>query len=76
MAFIVAVIEIPGESIAQLNVIQNSGNPHEAVTNLKNICKALVGGVKDGDVQITVRSTDPSVATAGSGSTQVSYDLS
>lgn len=75
MAFVVAVIEVD-DSIADLNEkVYKTTKPHESVTGLKNICQALLAGAKDGTVQITVRDTDPSVATHGSGSTQESHDL-
>ena len=76
MAFVCIVIEVPSDSISQLNSdIQRPGKPHAAVTNLKNLCQALIGGAKDGSIQVTTRSTDPSIATAGSGSEQESYNL-
>lgn len=75
MAFVCLVIDVPAESIAQLNVIQAQGNPHVAVVNARNLADAILGGCKDASVQITVRSTDPAIATAGTGSTQLSYNL-
>lgn len=76
MAFVCLVIEIPTDSITQLNSdIQRPGNPHEAVVQSRNELDALLAGAKDGLVQITVRDTDPSISTSGSGSTQESYDL-
>lgn len=76
MAYVVVVVNV-GDSIASLNdQIQRSGKPHEAVANVKNLCQALLAGAKDGTVQVTVRSTDPSVSTNGSGSSQESYSLS
>ncbi len=75
MAFVCLVIEIPAEGIGQLNIIQNPGNPHEAVVNARNLADALLAGAKDGEVQITVRDTDPAISVSGSGSTQESYNL-
>lgn len=75
MAFVVIVVDV-SDSIAQLNAdLQRSGKPHEAVANLKNLMQACLGRTKDSTIQVTVRSTDPSVGTAGSGSSQESYDL-
>lgn len=78
MAFLVLVIDAPGNTIAQLNakeVAQASSKPHEGVQACKNILEALLAGAAEGSVQATTRDTDPSVATSGSGSTQVTYNL-
>lgn len=75
MAFIVLVIDVPGESIGTLNANQNSGNPHEAVSNAQNLLNGIQAGAVDASIQMTVRDTDPSVATSGAGSTQESYNL-
>lgn len=75
MAFVCLVIDVPADGIGQLNTLQNPGNPHEAVTNARNLADAILAGAKDASVQITVRDTDPAIATSGSGSTQQSYNL-
>ena len=75
MAFVCLVIDVPSDSISQLNVLQNPVNPHEAVVNAWNLADAILAGVKDASVQITVRDPDPSIATSGSGSSQQSYNL-
>lgn len=75
MAFVCLVIDVPADSIAQLNVVQNPGNPHSAVVNARNLADAILAGAKDASVQITVRDSDPAIATSGSGSTQQSYNL-
>ncbi len=76
MAFLVLVIDVPTDSIAQLNSdIQRTGNPHVAVVQARNELDAILAGAKDASVQVTTRDTDPSVATSGSGSTQITYNL-
>lgn len=76
MAFVCIVVEVPNDSIARLNSdIQRPTKPHEAVAQVKTLCQALLAGAKDGTVQITTRSTDPAISTAGSGSQQETYQL-
>lgn len=76
MAFLVLVINSSQDSIANLNSkIQTPGKPQEAVVNARNFLDALLAGCTDGTVQITTRSTDPSVSTAGTGSEQENYNL-
>ena len=45
------------------------------INNLCNLLTGAMGGTKSAQVQITVRDTDPSVTTSGSGSVQVTYNL-
>lgn len=74
MAFLVLVINCPNDSIAQLNAeIQEPTLARETMQNCENLIQAIKGGEKSGIIQATVRSTDPSVGTAGSGSTQFTY---
>lgn len=76
MAFVVLVIDVPNNSISQLNAdMQRPGNPHVAIVQARNELDAILGGAKDAAIQVTVRDTDPSVATSGSGSTQFLYNL-
>lgn len=77
MAFMVLVIDVPNESIAQLNakVVTAASRRQEGVASCRNYLDALLAGAVDGSVQVTTRSTDPSVATAGTGSAQVTYNL-
>lgn len=76
MAIVVVVIDVPSEGIGQLNAeIQNSGNPHEAVINLRNMMDAAMGGLKGASFQVTTRDTAPSITTSGTGSLQVTYNL-
>ena len=78
MAFLVLVIDATsGESIAQLNAkIQDATNPNEALNNVTNYLDGIKSGAKNASVQVTIRDTDPSVATSGSGSTQNTYNKS
>lgn len=76
MAYAVFVINVnDGSSIADLsNRLQNAGDPADALNNCQNLITAISGGTKSGVVQVTVRGTDPGVATQGTGSTQVTYN--
>lgn len=75
MAHLVIVVDT-SDSIADLNAkIQKAGNPHAALANVKNYVQAIMAGAVDADVQVTVRDTDPLVATSGSGSSQQDYLL-
>lgn len=73
MAFLVLVVNVPNETIAQLNVVQEPGKVWESIQNQKQILIDIQAGVLAGVVQATVRDTDPSVSTSGSGSTQNTY---
>lgn len=74
MAFVVLVINCPNDTIAQLNPeVQEPTLARETMQNCENLIQAIKGGEKSGIIQVTVRSTDPSVATAGTGSTQFTY---
>lgn len=76
MAYIVYVIE-SADSIAQLKDQVASGGTKalEGCVNARNYFEALLAGAKAGEVQLTVRDTDPNVATSGAGSIQETYDL-
>lgn len=74
MAYVVLVINCPNDSIAQLNPqTQEPTLVDESIQNCENLLQAIKGGNKAGVIQVTVRSTDPAVATAGTGSTQFTY---
>lgn len=73
MAYVVLVINCPNDSIAQLNPVQEPTKARESIENCEDLLQAIKGGNKAASVQVTVRSTDPAVATAGSGSTQNTY---
>lgn len=74
MAYVVLVINCPNDTIAQLNPqVQEPTLARESIQNCENLLQAIKGGDKAASVQVTVRSTDPAVATAGSGSTQNTY---
>ena len=73
MAHIVIVINSP-ESISELNSkIQRVGSSAEALNNVANYINAVNSANVSASVQVTIRDTDPAVATSGSGSTQISY---
>lgn len=77
MAYLCIVINSSNDSIANLNdKIQRPTKALDAVVNVRNYMDALLAGAVDGTVQVTTRSTDPSIGTAGSDSEQESYDLS
>lgn len=74
MAYLVLVVSLPNDSIAQINPqVQEPTKVDESINNCINVLTAIEGGLKAGVVQVTVRDTDPSVSTSGSGSTQVTY---
>jgi hypothetical protein len=73
MAHLVIVINSP-ESISELNSkIQRKGSSPEALNNVANYISAINSANVSASVQVTVRDSDPAVATSGSGSTQESY---
>jgi hypothetical protein len=74
MGYLVLVINTPNDTIAQLNAeVQLPTKVDESINNCINVLTAIEGGLKAASVQITVRDTDPSVSTSGSGSTQNTY---
>lgn len=74
MAYLVLVINVPSEGIEQLNAeTQFPTKVPESIQGAINVLQAIDGGHKPAVVQITTRSTDPAVSTAGSGSQQYSY---
>lgn len=74
MAYLVIVVNSPNDSIAELNQrIQNPTKVHVSIDNCSEYLEKVVSGNKSASVQVTVRSTDPAVATAGTGSTQNTY---
>lgn len=76
MAFIVLEIEVPAQSIAQLNSnCQRSGKPHDAVNVCANLLSGILGGCVDASVQVTTRDVTASITTSGTGSQQENYNL-
>lgn len=77
MAFIVMVLDVPSDSIAQLNSKYqlDSTKQREVFLKSRDLMEAIASGAVDASMQITVRDTDPAVATSGSGSSQISYNL-
>lgn len=74
MGFLVLVIEVPGEGVAQLNAeTQLPTKVDESIQGVINVLDAIVGGNKPATVQITTRTTDPSVTTVGTNSQQYTY---
>lgn len=74
MAYLVIVVNSPNDSINELNQrIQEPTKVPESIDNCSEYLEKIVSGNKAAVVQVTVRSTDPAVATAGTGSTQVVY---
>lgn len=73
MAHLVIVINSP-ESIAELNSkIQGSRSSPEALNAVANYINAINSANIAATAQVTVRDSDPAVATSGAGSTQVTY---
>ena len=75
MAYLDIELNISAKSVADLNAVQNPTNGAEAVQNLINLLLAMKGGMADGTVQITSRTTTASISTGGAGSQQESYTL-
>ncbi len=76
MAYLDIEISISNQSVADLNAkVQRPTKGYEAVQNLINVLEALKGGMLDGTVQITSRTTTASISTGGAGSQQESYTL-
>lgn len=76
MAFVVFVVEVPSKDIPELNAkLQRPTKPHQAVNQAIDLLAGLTAGSPNGAMQVTVRDSDPSVSTSGSGSTQQSYNL-
>lgn len=74
MAYVVYVVSVPNESIAQLNPqVQAPTNPDFAINLAANLFNALAGGAANGVIQVTTRDTDPGVSTSGANSQQFSY---
>lgn len=76
MAYVVIVIDTE-ESIPQLNgrVINAAGNAREGTQKLEKLIQDVLSRNIPGSVEVTTRSTDPSVATAGDSSAQVIYNI-
>lgn len=76
MAYAVFVIDVNDNSsiTALSNKLQNPGDPADALNNCTNLITAISAGTLSGKVQVTVRGTDPTVSTQGTGSTQVTYN--
>lgn len=75
MAYLVLVINLPNDTIGDLN--SNTQFPtkvDESINGCINVLTAIEGGLKAAVVQVTTRSTDPSVGTVGTGSQQNSYN--
>lgn len=73
MAYMVLVVNVPNETIAQLNIVQEPTKVWESIQNCTQVLIDIQAGVLAGTVQATIRDTDPSVSTSGSGSTQQTY---
>lgn len=75
MAYLVLVVNLPNDSVTQLNAqCQLPTKVDEAINANINILTAIEGGLKAGSVQVTTRDTDPAVATHGTGSQQFTYN--
>lgn len=77
MAFLVIVIDTDNHSIADLNhkIGTDSTKPHASVVACAEYLNAVAVGAVNANVQVTSRSTDPSVSTNGSGSAQTAFTL-
>lgn len=74
MAYIVLVVNVPSLSIADLNGrCEISDKVAESINGCSILLDAINAGNVAASVQVTTRSTDPSVGTVGSGSAQKTY---
>lgn len=78
-AHVVVVIKDTNGDIAGLNAKLENATGADKNALLNKVCDYIMGCAMGnnaaGTVQVTVRSTDPSVATAGSGSQQVTVNV-
>lgn len=74
MAFLVLVVNLPNDTINNINQnVQNPTNVEDAIQGAIQQLLDIQAGAKAGVVQVTSRDTDPAVSTSGSGSQQVTY---
>jgi hypothetical protein len=76
MAFLNLTINIPSETIAQINneLIDDSTKPFEGIRAAVKILEAIELGTKNGVVELTTQDTDPGVVASGDGIT-ATYNL-
>lgn len=75
-SYLVIVIGSNNDSIANFNqILPDASKPDEALNSLIDYLSKVVGPGVSCTVQTTTRSTDPSVTTVGTGSTQTNYSL-
>lgn len=76
MAYVVLVIEVPSKSIEQLNAdcVRASNNMDSGINACADLLSGIAAKLPGAAVQVTTRSTDPSVTTAGTNSQQVTYN--
>lgn len=74
MAYLVIVVNVPQDSINELNArCQFPTKVHESIDAVSQYLEKVNSGNKPASVQVTTRSTDPAVSTAGTGSLQKTY---
>lgn len=75
MAYLVLVVNVPNDTIQRLkDQAQFPTKVSESINGCIDVLAAIAGGAKPASVQVTVRDTDPAVATHGTGSTQQTYN--
>jgi len=75
MAYICLVINVPNETITQLNAdVQTVNTVSQELILLTNFIDGIKAGTKPTSVQVTTRDTDPGISTSGSGSQQNTYN--
>ena len=80
MASVHTVIVIKHEDFASIEEAKAKldtldANQEQALAKFINYLAGLSGGMSSADVELTIRDTDPAVATSGSGSVQRDYNL-
>lgn len=74
MAFMVLVVNLPNDSINNINAMsQLPTKVEESIQGAIQVLIDIQAGTKAGVVQVTSRDTDPSVSTSGTNSQQQTY---
>lgn len=75
MAYVTIVINVPNDSIAQMNqvIMQDTTETRNEVNALVDYIMSIASGNKPASFYVVTRDTDPAVSTHGSGSQSKSY---
>ena len=70
MAYLVLTINVPGQTIGDLNNIFIGLESTDDILQCASFLKGVAGGNYPANVEVTTRNTDPAVATDGGASAQ------